>query len=79
MLEVLSEGQIRSGELVIQLLKELLEYSDDVNYAAFLIDGALSEPSKPSSNALLYPFMDLESRAGVLWTYLVLILRRTMI
>ena len=64
LLKVLSEGQIRSRELAIQSLKELLEYSDDVNYADFLTDGALSEPSEPSSDALLYPFIDFESRAG---------------
>jgi hypothetical protein len=56
-LEVLSEDQIRSGELGIQSLKELLEYSDDVNYASYLTDGALSDASP-------YPLMDLESRAG---------------
>ena len=64
MLEVLSEDQIRSGELAIQSLKELFEYSDDVNYASYLTDGALSEPSEPSSDALLDPLVDLESRAG---------------
>jgi hypothetical protein len=57
-LEVLSEGQIRSGELGLQSLKELLKYSDDVNYASYLTDGVLSEPSEP-----LYPVVDLESRA----------------
>jgi len=61
---VLSEGQIRSRELAIQSLKELLEYSNNINYADFLTDGALSEPSEPSSDASLYPFIDFESRAG---------------
>jgi hypothetical protein len=45
-------------------LKELLEYSDDVNYSSYLTDGALSEPSEPSSDASPYPVVDLESRAG---------------
>jgi len=64
LLKVLSKGQIRSRELAIQSLKELLEYSDDINYADFLTDGALSEPSEPSSDASPYPFVDFESRAG---------------
>jgi hypothetical protein len=61
---VLSKGQIRSGELDIQSLKALLKYSNDVDYASYLTDGALSEPSEPSSDASLYPLVDLESRAG---------------
>jgi hypothetical protein len=36
MLEVLTKAQIRSGELEIRPLRELLEYSDDVNYASYL-------------------------------------------
>jgi hypothetical protein len=45
-------------------LKELLKYFDDVNYASYLTDGALSEPSEPSNDASLYPVVDLDSRAG---------------
>lgn len=52
-LETLSEGQIRSGELAIRSLKELLEYSDEVNYASYLTDEALSELSQSDSDALL--------------------------
>jgi hypothetical protein len=63
-LEVLSEGQIRSRELAIQSLKELLKYSDDINYASYLTDGALSEPSEPNNDPSPYPVIDLDNRAG---------------
>ena len=47
----MSKSQIRFKELAIQLLKELLKYFNDVNYADFLTDEALSEPFKPSNIA----------------------------
>lgn len=54
MLEVLSEGQITSGELEIRSLRELLEYSDNVNCASPLTDEALSELSQTDSDAPSY-------------------------
>jgi hypothetical protein len=61
MLEVLSESQIRSGELAVKSLKELLEYSDDVNYTSYLTDEALSKLSGPSSAVSPLCPVDLEN------------------
>ncbi|CZR66024.1 uncharacterized protein PAC_15924 [Phialocephala subalpina] len=63
-LEMLTEAQIRSGELEIRPLRELLEYSDDVNYASYLTDEALSELSQTESDASPHPPVDLEHQAS---------------
>jgi hypothetical protein len=63
MLEILSEGQIKFGELAIRSLRELLEYSDDVNYASCLTGAALSELSQTDRDALPYLLVGLENKA----------------
>jgi len=61
-LEILSESQITSGEHASRSLRELLEYADD-DYTSFLTEEALSEFSWSSTEASLYPLVDLEKQA----------------
>jgi hypothetical protein len=63
-LEVLSESQVRSGELAVRSLEELLEYSDDVNYASYLTVGALSELSETDMDASPLVPVDFEKMAS---------------
>lgn len=50
-LKVLSKNEIGSGEHVRRSLKELFEYSDEVDYTSFLTEETLSQLSPPSTAA----------------------------
>ena len=59
-LEVLSEDEIGSDEHARRSLKELFEYSDEVDYTLFLTEEALSQHSPPSTAASPRSLAELE-------------------